>query len=822
MTENQPITVTDNVYLTKPIVKVWRGLIERAKSAKKRFNDRAAQIMAFYSGGPTSMWEPTFMNQFLGAPGSITAPRFKVQLNLAFEQVAILGPMLFWEMADRKVSPHRSLQLDPQMLAGGNPQMIQMFEQMSQQQAVDDARNEIRSKTLQHALNYFQREQPGTLSKHSDLGVFEALTTGAGFLKTEPYQFPFSDRTLVRSVFEPVANVLVDANCIDPLWESAGCVMIEHNTPVMEIERIFKLPPGSMQQYATGCSENSAFETATPRPDGRTGMKRDLVKWYECFSRAGFGNALTGREEGLQQIAPEFDAARGTVTVNGREVPDGFVYLCICPPCDYPLNLPAYAFDQEYATNDWIKEQTNWPTEYWRDNKWPVEMLSLYPHSGTSAWPEAPLAPCLGELTCLNILMSCYVAETWNRRQEIIGVDKGALAAEQISALRTSSQSPLYVECDPQFGKKIDDVLAFMKRPEINNDIPETIAFLREMIERRTGLSDMLYGANSGSNPRSATEFQGKMDTVNVRPENMQRKVAAWHSAVADKEVFCSYIHVSSKDIAEQLGPLGVAAWDMLVTNEAPEAILRGSKAIVEASGIRRPNKAAEREYLQGMQQYYVPVAEAYATATGNWEPMNGFIEALEVASDMELEGIKFPPPQPPDENAQAMQQAQLAELQAKAQKLSADAQKSMADAQAVGLTAQNAEQDAHLKMQVAEHGMAMKQQAAEHQLAVKTEQARLGNIGKQQDLLNKDDQHSQSMEQRMMEARQKLGLNLLQAIQQQHQGVVTHSQQLGLADDKAMQDAKRGNMITAQNMLQSAAMHDQRMQQSRQMGTVT
>ena len=808
---------SDNIHLTKPIVDLWKGLIARCLKSKQRFNDRAEQIMSFYSGGPTAMWEPSFINQFLGGPLAITAPRFKIQLNIAFEQVAILGPMLFWEMADRKVRPHRQLQLDIMPLAGGDPQLEQAFEERAQMQAMDDARNEMRARTLEHMLNYFQREQPGGLSAHSDLAVFEALTKGAGFLKTEPYRFPFSDRTLVGSFFESVDNVLVDANCNDPLWLTADYVIIRCQKTYTAVEKIYNLPPGSMQAYTSLSSQNSAFETAVP-DEKKHQTQKDLVEYYEIYSRAGFGNALTGRKEGLQHIVPEFDAARGTTMVNGRPVEDTFVYLAICPHCPYPLNLPAYAFEVQdgyTGTAEWIKEQTNWPTEYWRDNKWPVEMLALYPHSGTSAWPEAPLASCLGELTCLNILMSCLVQEVYDGRQVVVGYKKGAIA--DIQALKTSDKSPLFIELDPQFNEKIDEVLEFMQRPEVKGDIPSTIGFLREMIERRTGLSDMLYGGNSGANPRSATEFQGKMDTVNIRPENMQRKVASLHSSIADKEVFCSYIHVGSQDIAEQLGPLGVVAWDMLVTNEAPEAILRGSKAVVEASGIRRPNKAKDREDLQGMMQYLFPILEAYATSSGDWGPMNGFIEAFGEAGEMDVTKFLFPPPQPPDENAQAMQQATLAELQAKAQKLMADAEKSHADAQSSLMKGETSQQDAQLKMQVAEHGMALKQQTAEHAAGLKAQQAELGSVAKQQEMVNKQGDHEMSMEQRRQEAMQKLGLNLLQAIQQQHQGAATHVHQTGLADQKAMDDAKRGNMITAQKMLQSAAMHDQRMAQTRQ-----
>lgn len=812
----------DYINLTRPIVDVWKGLLNRAKDAKQEFTNRSDQVMSFYSGGAKNgMWSTGYMERFMGGAQAVAPPRFKITLNVAFELVAIFGPLLFWEMCNRKVSPHRSMNLDPSVLAGNNPELQQYFSQLSEQQATEDARNDLRAKVLEHMLNYFQREQPeGGLAQHSDLAIFEALTKGAGFLKTEDYQFPFSDRTLVGSFFQSVDDVLVDADCTDPLWTSADWIAIRHRTRSDKTEEHFGLPPGSLRPYATISSQNAAYQSGVER-DAKIVVEKDVVEWYEIFSRAGFGNKLTGKEN--PPIPQEFDRARGSVNIGGREMPDDFVYLCICTKCNYPLNLPSREMVKDYATEEWVKAQTDWPTEYWRDNKWPVEMLWFHPHSGKTAWPEPPLAPALGELTCLNILMSAYVQEAFEGRQMIIGYEKNAV--EKLQSLLDSGVSPLAVEIDPQFGpgKSIQDVISFMKRPEINNDLPKTIEFVLGLIEKRTGLRDEMYGGNSGANPRSATEFQGKMDTVNIRPEHMQKKVAAWQSRVADKEVFCAYIHVAASDIQEQLGPLGVAAWEELVTNEAPEAILRGAKAIVEASGIRRPNKTKDMADLQGMQQFLMPILAGYMAQSNDPGPINGFLKALGDAGEFDVQDFLFPTP-PPNEVNDQMQQAELQKVQAEADKLTADAEKSRTDSQLaiheVQNGQQNAERDAMLKAQVAEHGAMIKQQTAEHTMSLKEKQAQLAAAAKQQEMLNSADVHEQSIAQKMEEARQKLAMKLFETHQNLQHSAATHLQQTAIADKQASDDARRGNLITYQKMLGSAAEHAQRMSQARQLGS--
>lgn len=801
--------------LTRPIVDVWKGLLNRAVHAKRRFNDRADQIMSFYSGGPGAMWTPDYMNRFLGGPQAITAPRFKITLNLAFEEVAIMGPLLFWEMADRKVKPFSKLQLDPMALAGQSPDMQQYFEQLAESQAMDDARNEVRAQVLEHALNYFQREQPGGgLAAHTKLAIFEALTKGAGFLKTEDYSYPFSDRTLVGSFFQSVDDVLVDGDCRDPLWQSANWMAIRHRTLVAETEEHFGLPAGSLTDYATISSQSASYQAGV-QPDHKVDVQKDVIEWWEIFSRKGFGNKLTG--EKIKPIAPEFDRARGSAIVNGRKVSDDFAYLCICTKCNYPLNLSAMELVQDHATDEWIKSQTDWPTEYWRDNKWPVEMLAFYPHSGTSPWPEAPLAPALGELTCLNILMSAYVQEAFEGRQTIIGYRKGAI--QQLESLLTSDKSPLPVEIDPGFKEKLEDCIQFMKRPEVNGDLPKSIEFVMSLVEKRTGLSDMMYGGNAGANPRSATEFQGKMDTVNIRPEYMQKTVAAMQSTIADKEVFCAYTHVSAeKDIAEVLGPLGVAAWIELVTKALPEEILRGTQAIVEASGIRRPNKAKDMADLQGMQQYYLPILAGYMAQTGDPGPLNGFVKAIGYAGEFDVQEFLIPPPQP-NEEAQQQQQLEMAKSQAETEKLTAEAEKARADAQATMGASQTAQQDAAVKAQTAEHGMMIKQQTAEHAMGMKEHLAQLAQVTKEQELANNADEHEMTIAERQAEAKQRLAMKLMEAHQAMHQKAATHLQQTAIANSKAQEDAQRGNLINYQKMLFSHAEHQQRMQQQAQLG---
>lgn len=829
-------------FLTSPICKVWEGLIRRGIDAKGEFTTRCEQVEQFYNGRSDFMWNPQYMAKFMGGTSSIVPPKFQIVIAKAFEYIAVMKPKLFWQMAARKVRPYKPLEIDPIALFGiqepdpnlpPDPQqeaLLEMATNLAQEQAMADVMNEDRAKVLEHVLNYYPREQPAGLSAHINMCLEDALLYGVAFMKTDPFSFPESDRTLVKSTRVPAKDVIVDPDSTDPLWLDAKWIAIRHEWTYIETEEYFNLPPGSLKSYGTRISSGASWQRGPDLPPtpGQV-SKKDLIEWYEVFSRAGVGNQLTGTR---MEIEPEFDDA----------IIGNAAYLCICKGCPYPLNLPSgelaagiFTPEQEAGlempgmTPEMVGERLRWPTEYWRDSKWPVAKLAFYPHSANSLWPEPPLAPAIGELTALNILISAYVQTAYDNRQQICAVMKGAV--DNLQNIQTSNVSPFFFEINPQYSgataDAVNKIIQFMNRPEINQDVPKTIDFLISLIEQRTGLSARLYGDNSGAVARSATDASALNESVNLRPEYMRKCVAEWQSEVADSEVFCTWYHVKSSDLKEELGPTGVVAFDMLVTNAEPEAILRGCYATVEASEIARPNKERDSAMLDRMQQVFVPIFAGFLAQHNNPKPINGFLKSIAEATDIDVTPFMIPELEP-DNQVVAMQQAMQ---QAELEKTQADAAKTMAEAQNIGQQGQVAQQDAQIKAQQAEHQMslkereaALKEQMAMVQMQIKQEEAAnklaaqdlqvqtKAMAGTQQieqkqkqfefDTLTKQAQAHQSMEQHREEARQKLMTNMLMTRQGLLQKDQAHQLQLTHADEKAAQDAQHSNMIVANRMM--------------------
>jgi hypothetical protein len=98
---------------------------------------------------------------------------------------------------------------------------------------------------------------------------------------------------------------------------------------------------------------------------------------------------------------------------------------------------------------------------------------------------------------------------------------------------------------------------------------------------------------------------------------------------------------------------------------------MREMRSRLEANSMRKPNKRKDNENMQQFGAFLLPVAQWYAGATGNTEPLNAFLRSMGKAVDQDVEGWLMPPinqQQGPSEEEMAQMQ-EAAELE-KADKL--------------------------------------------------------------------------------------------------------------------------------------------------------
>ncbi len=652
-----------------PLTKVWEGRIGSAIKAKERFQEIADQCRDFYYGTAGYMWSDRSNDKYF--KGKLPKPVFQINRNKAFEYVSLIGPTLFWKYPNRKVmSQKRSVTLQPELFGDPqNPYVQQMFQQESLKEMQQQLHTLHANKRMETYLNWSQREYPGgALMEHARSAIVDALLTGMGCLW--PGVYKRNGATYTKSEYSSVDNLFIDADCHDPLWETAGYIVRRHVQPIWLVERMFGYDRGYL---ASKGNYRSAEQSAR---DGVTGVTQtfDMIEWYECWSKVGLGPRSTNLSHHLLN---HFDDTYGDN-----------VYLCIAKGLEHPLNLHPEMFFRESSAD--IGERIKWHTpnfgvvnEVWKDGKWPVTPLWFH-NVPNSPWPLAPMSPALGELIALNVLTSTMVDIAWENRKTIIACLRSA--EDQVKEALKKEDSHVFVRINDNMHKSINEAISVFNRPNGNNQILEAIAMLDQDFNRRVGLSEVQYGESS-KQVRVAADIRQRSEAVSVRPMKMADDVAEWLSDNATVEMFLAFDHVRGPDIAHIMGDYQAMLWDKYNNSMTLEAFMLEAKTQVISSEIRRPDKERDTANIQSMQQWWLPIAHQYAQTTTRTEPINAMLDLAGEAIDMDVQSLHLPawtPPPPTPEQQQlqqAAQQAEVEKIQADAQKSAAAAQKSQADA---------------------------------------------------------------------------------------------------------------------------------------------
>lgn len=757
MSENIDLSFYPGAEIFKPLAAGWVSKIESAKRAKKHWQEVSDECSMFFSKSAAAMWDPAYEKKFWRG---IKAPKFRINLNLAFEMVAVFGPNLLWDVPHRTVEPKRALELppdvlqliqnDPQMamqmaqeMAGRDPMamqnlMLRMQQAQMQQgqpqpgqppqpppnpaqmvmqmlmhsQKKSEATDKVVAMLMQNWLNYTPREQPkGGLIGQSELCVVDALVKGRGILWAKPYKMPQSQQALTGSFRESPDNLLIDPDFKS--LDDAKWIAVKRVDPHWALERRFQLPADSLKGRASLESSWTYGERGQEhRVDGAT---NDLVVWYEIYSKTGCGARMTGMHMPVKEYLE-------------RTVGD-YAYLAIAPSVPFPLNCSSRDLQVGGSTgtglsDDEVRQKFSWPIPYWADDRWPIEVLDFYPDPD-SAWPIAPLSPGLGELKFLNFMIPWLANRIYNSSR-----DFWAIAGPHVDHYTRYLQEGLdqTIIPTPMMVEDVRKVITVLTQPETRLDAWKMVELVSEMFAKRVGLTEMAYGRNEdGTQNRTAEETLAKSRAVGVRPDHMRKKVVQWQSAISCLEAFCARWFVEGKDVEPLMGPMGRLLWERFVMSSDVQLVAREMKYTVAAASIRRPDRDRDIANFGQLTQVYSPVAQQYGFATGNYDPYNAILKKFGELHDMRMEEFYIPAPPPPapaqptpqDQvelaTAQMELQGQQIELQGTALKAQAEQAKAAADQSKTA----NELQAARLKMM-------MTQAADQQQMQSKAEQGQL------------------------------------------------------------------------------------------------
>jgi hypothetical protein len=629
--------------LLQTINNEWLRRIDAAHKARQPWERTAELCTNFYQGSVDFMWGDDFRRKYFS---NIPSPKFKITISKAFEFVALVGPTVFWDYAQRVVRPFQNIDIQPEAFEGND----QLFQEVMASYMAEKNKNKTRCSILEAYLNYAQQEQPnGGLVADSQLAVTDALITGRGCLWSYAYSFPGSDRVLTGSFFDKSTNLFIDPDSKTPNFSDAQWIARRHCEPRELVERRFGYKPGTLRTYASHYSEtdgvtNEDDRLTLLRMGGRT---EDYIVWFEVFSKCGVGTRGKLQGHALHDAFEE-------------EIGD-YAYICVAKGMQHPLNMTEKLLLKDETE---VKKALDWPCPYYKDGRWPVSALDFYP-STKGPWPIAPISPGLGELIFLNVIMSCLAGRVWENSRNIKAILKQA-GEDAIRELR-SNQYDVTLEFNEQVTSNIQEVVSYLQTPSVNGDVFAIIDRISLMFDKRVGLPDFMYGMNQGGKiTRVAADVNAKQQAVSVRPEYMSRCVEKWQAEIANNERICAGWNVRGKDVKELFGETVASLWDTLVV-EDPEVFVRNMRCTVVANSTTRPDKQEQFDKLIQLAQYLGPTLQAAAQQSGDYTQWNAFV--LELGSVLGIDASNWqipsaaPPPPQPQEAPVPMEQSMEQEL---------------------------------------------------------------------------------------------------------------------------------------------------------------
>ena len=708
---------SDHDHPFKPIVSQWMQKIKRAKEQKKeRFGKYADEALKFFDGSHDWMWKGEYSKGdggFLekGTQGAL--PTFRMTVNRVFEAVALFGPVLYHRNPTIQVSAKTLPPIEPAMLGmdPNNEQQVEQTKQFVFQQDQENFKKRQYAKLKEHYLNWLQQEN--NKKDQARMAINEAIIKGMSFLWTEMHSPHGSNIQMPRSVYVSVDDIVIDPDA--QYWEDVQWIARRCVQPVWKVEREYGIEERirGNKSSANRQAEIKSTSKSESSESKRKGHSYDLVEYWQVYSKGGFGARL--KKGGINKdVEEKFD----------YEQFGDFCYLAVCDDVPFPLNMPPESLE---LSPEELFVRSQWPIPFWTDGGWPFSKIHFY-EKPKEVWPISLIKPAIGELRFVNWCMSFLADKVAAASTTYVAIAKAA-GAEIQDQIKNKMGPYTTIELSEIFGQRVQDVVSFLDAPSFNVDIWRMVSEVLDMIDKRTGLTELLYGLSGGTQIRSATEADVRNQNVSVRPDDMASRVEDWLSQCALKEMEAAEWALQRQDIQPVLGEIGSMIWEQQIQAQEFERTVRDFDYRIEAGSARKPNKTNRVRQLNEFGQIIMPMMQQFVQM-GIDPPYNAFLRDWAKANELDAEPYIIDMQEmqaeqeaqqgdEPDPEAQAQEQ----QMQMQQQQMQMEMQKMQVDLQSKQLEMQIKQQEVAIKKAESEAKI-QESQAKQQQVSVSQTQA--------------------------------------------------------------------------------------------------
>ena len=627
----------------RSIAKGWLKKIEHAQKHKKPFTEDAREAMDFFDGPQNWFWKDSYSKGDFGYNRSISPPGFRMQVNRLFEAVKLFSAVIYHRNPVRTVTPKAFPYLTPDIVGvqPGDMAGMQQYQMAAQATMQADGVRKAVADMMSRLLNFTPHQLD--LKTHCRRVVDEAIIKGAGVWWTELVEDPGSSTRSVGSFADSVDNLLLDPDAMeieDITWCARRCVH-----PIDVVADQYGLDRNELRANLEGRSNirsEDVRDSGGHSDDSRSSKKRvgktnDLVTYWKIYSKTGFGDRL--------KDAPADQ--RGVFDSLGQNV-----YIVVAEGVDFPLNVSTKTLSEEVDPETGLPPalftSTQWPIPFWSQaGGWPFTMLAFHRKPGY-VWPISHVKPAVPEMRFLCWAFSFMAQRVAISCETLVGVSKAADQDVKDQILSQSQAGFKIIELSEMVGRSVNDLISIFQMPDMSPEIWKVISAVTEMLEKRLGLTELVYGLTN-KQMRSATEASVRSEQISIRPDDMAECVENAMSDLARKEAMASRWLLTSGDVAQVLGPLGAYAWEQHVASMDIVTIAKEYDYRIEAGSARKPNKQTRIEQMQSALQNLGPVLSGLI-GSGIVDPFNALIS--DWAESMDLDATKYlvpaPPPPPP------------------------------------------------------------------------------------------------------------------------------------------------------------------------------
>ena len=654
----------------------WMQKIKDAQKTKQeKFGRYADEAMKFFDGSHDWMWKGEYAKApggFLDKEAQGALPNFRMTVNRVFEAVALFGPVLYHRNPVIQVTPRIGPDIAPEALGinPADPMMSQSYDHFLTQEKFIREIKRTHSSIKEHYLNWLQHEADKKVQARR--AITEAIIKGMSLLWTDIHQPKGSAIRYPKSHYVSVDDFVVDPDA--EYWEDITWVARRVCHPVWKVDRKYNLEGKLSGNLASKAAQGETYAKGRRPSSGekKSGKTFDLIEYWEVYTKCGFGDRL--------KIA---NRAEGQSKYDWEQFGD-FCFLAVSEDVPFPLNFPSWDLDKK--TFDEAFMQVQWPIPFWTDGGWPFSRLHFH-DKPKEVWPISLIKPAIGELRFVNWCMSFLADKVAASSTTYVAIAKAA-GAEIQDQIKSGLGPYTHIEISDIFGKSVQDVVSFLDAPNFNVEIWNMVRQVLDMIDKRTGLTELIYGLAGPTQIRSAAEAEIRNQNVSVRPDDMSSQVEDWLSNCALKEMEAAEWILSADDVFPVLGASAAYLWTKHIKTQSFDKVVRDYDYRVEAGSARKPNKVNRVRQLNEFAQIAMPNLQQFASQ-GIVQPYNALIEDWAKANDLDpgrymvtdqvIEQAQQPSP---EEAQQQQQQMQMQQQQMQAQQQAAQAEQQAAQAE--------------------------------------------------------------------------------------------------------------------------------------------